>query len=189
MAVYCFHSLHPVNLHQMSQPGGVRLARSPSSPMKPSPPSTRTASALEITNADMKLSHLWHCAERLRGTTNDDRSHSFTPSLDSSRNTNTAKMAAKNLPAAFNATSQDIEMLLAAQTHIGSKNMQVHMEPYLWKTRQDGINVINIGKTWYVAIIPPATASILENSLFRDMAWRICLLALGAIRHMPRLRD
>lgn len=24
------------------------------------------------------------------------------------------------------------------------------MEPYLWKTRPDGINVINIGKTWYV---------------------------------------
>jgi small subunit ribosomal protein SAe len=57
---------------------------------------------------------------------------------------------AKNLPSAFNATSNDIEMLLAAQTHIGSKNIQVHMEPYLWKTRQDGINVINIGKTWYV---------------------------------------
>ena len=64
----------------------------------------------------------------------------------------TAKMAAKNLPPAFNATAQDIEMLLSAQCHIGSKNLQVHMEPYLWKTRPDGINVINIGKTWYVAI-------------------------------------
>jgi small subunit ribosomal protein SAe len=63
---------------------------------------------------------------------------------------NTAKMAPSNLPAAFNATAQDIEMLLSAQCHIGSKNMQVHMEPYLWKTRPDGINVINIGKTWYV---------------------------------------
>lgn len=41
-------------------------------------------------------------------------------------------------------------MLLAAQCHLGSKNLQVHMEPYLWKTRPDGINVINIGKTWYV---------------------------------------
>lgn len=61
-------------------------------------------------------------------------------------------MAAKNLPAAFNATSQDIEMLLSAQCHLGSKNMQVHMEPYLWKTRADGINVLNVGKTWYVAL-------------------------------------
>ncbi len=59
-------------------------------------------------------------------------------------------MAPSNLPPIFNATSQDVEMLLAAQCHLGSKNLQVHMEPYLWKTRPDGINVLNIGKTWYV---------------------------------------
>lgn len=59
-------------------------------------------------------------------------------------------MAPSNLPPIFNATSQDIEMLLAAQCHLGSKNLQVHMEPYLWKTRPDGINVLNIGKTWFV---------------------------------------
>lgn len=59
-------------------------------------------------------------------------------------------MAPNNLPPAFNATAQDVEMLLAAQSHIGAKNAQVHMEPYVWKTRQDGVNVINIGKTWYV---------------------------------------
>ena len=57
-------------------------------------------------------------------------------------------MAPSNLPSIFNATSQDIEMFLAAQTHLGSKNLQVHMEPYLWKTRPDGVNVMNIGKTW-----------------------------------------
>ncbi|KAK5675650.1 structural constituent of ribosome [Elasticomyces elasticus] len=56
-------------------------------------------------------------------------------------------MAAKNLPPAFNATSQDTEMLLSAQCHIGAKNLQVHMEPYLWKTRADGINVLHVGKT------------------------------------------
>jgi small subunit ribosomal protein SAe len=45
-------------------------------------------------------------------------------------------------------------MLLAAQSHLGSKNLQVHMEPYLWKTRPDGINVINIAKTWYAPRMP-----------------------------------
>lgn len=60
------------------------------------------------------------------------------------------KMAPANLPSIFNATSQDIEMLLAAQCHLGSKNLQVHMESYLWKTRVDGVNVINVGKTWCV---------------------------------------
>ncbi len=59
-------------------------------------------------------------------------------------------MAPSELPAIFNPTQQDIEMLLSAQCHLGSKNLQVHMEPYLYKTRPDGINVINIGKTWYV---------------------------------------
>lgn len=63
-------------------------------------------------------------------------------------------MAPSGLPSIFNATSQDIEMLLAANCHIGSKNLQVHMNPYLWKTRADGVNVINIGKTWYVGRIP-----------------------------------
>ena len=58
------------------------------------------------------------------------------------------KMAPSNLPSVFNATSHDIEMLLASQAHLGSKNLQVHMEPYLWKTRADGVNVINVGKTW-----------------------------------------
>lgn len=62
---------------------------------------------------------------------------------------NIDKMAPNNLPAALNATSQDLEMLLAAQSHLGSKNLQVHMEPYLWKTRADGVNVLNAGKTWY----------------------------------------
>lgn len=44
-------------------------------------------------------------------------------------------MAPSNLPSVFNATSQDIELLLAAQAHLGSKNLQVHMNSYLWKTR------------------------------------------------------
>lgn len=36
-------------------------------------------------------------------------------------------MAPANLPSVFNATSQDIEMLLAAQCHLGSRNMQVSL--------------------------------------------------------------
>ena len=79
-------------------------------------------------------------------------------------------MAPVNLPPIFNATSQDIEMLLAAQCHIGSKNLQVHMEPYLWKTRPDGINVINIGKTWCVAL---CVWEMSRCNLF-DTSWSIC---------------
>ncbi|KAF3343471.1 hypothetical protein VD0002_g6449 [Verticillium dahliae] len=72
-------------------------------------------------------------------------------------------MAPANLPSVFNATSQDIEMLLAAQAHIGSKNMQVHMEPYLWKTRQDGVNVINVGKTWEKIVLAARIIAAIDN--------------------------
>lgn len=62
-------------------------------------------------------------------------------------------MAPSNLPDVFNATSQDIEMLLSAACHLGSKNLQTHMESYVYKTRIDGVNVINVGKTWLVRLI------------------------------------
>jgi len=72
-------------------------------------------------------------------------------------------MAPSNLPPIFNATSQDIEHLLAAQCHLGSKNLQVHMEPYLWKTRPDGINVINIGKTWEKIVLAARIIAAVDN--------------------------
>ncbi|KAA8894480.1 40S ribosomal protein S0 [Sphaerosporella brunnea] len=72
-------------------------------------------------------------------------------------------MSPNNLPAIFNATTQDIEMLLAAQCHIGSKNLQVHMDPYLWKTRPDGINLINIGKTWEKIVLAARVIATIDN--------------------------
>lgn len=48
----------------------------------------------------------------------------------------------------FDPTPEDIQNLLAAQTHIGSKNVQVQNIPYVFKQRADGVNIINVGKTW-----------------------------------------
>jgi ribosomal protein S2 len=42
------------------------------------------------------------------------------------------------LPAALNATEEDIQMLISAQCHIGSKNCEKAMEPYVFKRRADG---------------------------------------------------
>ncbi|KAG5942856.1 structural constituent of ribosome [Claviceps monticola] len=72
-------------------------------------------------------------------------------------------MAPSNLPSVLNATTQDVEMLLAAQTHVGSKNLQVHMEPYLWKTRADGVNIINIGKTWEKIVLAARIIVAIDN--------------------------
>ncbi|CAG9979326.1 unnamed protein product [Clonostachys byssicola] len=72
-------------------------------------------------------------------------------------------MVSSNLPSALNATSNDIELLLASQAHLGSKNLQVHMEPYLWKTRADGVNVINIGKTWEKIVLAARIIVAIDN--------------------------
>jgi len=72
-------------------------------------------------------------------------------------------MAPSQLPPIFNATSQDVEMLISAGCHLGSKNLQVHMEPYLWKTRPDGINVINIGKTWEKIVLAARIIAAVDN--------------------------
>lgn len=49
-------------------------------------------------------------------------------------------MATSALPAVLNATEEDIQLLLSAQCHIGSKNCDKSMEPYVWKRRADGEN-------------------------------------------------
>lgn len=37
------------------------------------------------------------------------------------------------------------------------------MEPYLWKTRPDGVNVINIGKTWEKILLAARIIAAIEN--------------------------
>jgi small subunit ribosomal protein SAe len=39
-------------------------------------------------------------------------------------------------------------MLLAAQCHLGTKNVTSHMERYVYRRRNDGVMVFNLGKTW-----------------------------------------
>lgn len=90
-------------------------------------------------------------------------------------------MAPNNLPSVLNATTQDIEMLLAAQCHVGSKNLQVHMEPYLWKTRADGVNILNIGKTWYVlgSEFPRTMDELCGKIIIFYYFWRIEIIRLS----------
>ncbi|CAL5204350.1 unnamed protein product [Lathyrus oleraceus] len=42
----------------------------------------------------------------------------------------------------------DIQMMLAADVHLGTKNCDFQMERYIFKRRNDGIYIINLGKTW-----------------------------------------
>jgi small subunit ribosomal protein SAe len=47
-------------------------------------------------------------------------------------------MSADKLPAALQATEEDIQLLLSAQCHLGTKNCDKTMEPYVFKRRADG---------------------------------------------------
>eukprot|EP00271_Cylindrocystis_brebissonii_P023015 TRINITY_DN919_c0_g1_i1.p1 TRINITY_DN919_c0_g1~~TRINITY_DN919_c0_g1_i1.p1 ORF type:complete len:339 (-),score=89.81 TRINITY_DN919_c0_g1_i1:723-1739(-) len=42
----------------------------------------------------------------------------------------------------------DIQMMLAAKVHMGTKNCDFQMERYIYKRGTDGIYIINLGKTW-----------------------------------------
>ncbi|RLN35437.1 40S ribosomal protein SA-like [Panicum miliaceum] len=42
----------------------------------------------------------------------------------------------------------DVQLMLAADVHLGTKNCDFQMERYTHKRRSDGIYIINLGKTW-----------------------------------------
>ncbi|KAF8504108.1 ribosomal protein S2, flavodoxin-like domain-containing protein [Gautieria morchelliformis] len=67
------------------------------------------------------------------------------------------------LPSVLSATDEEIQLLLAAHCHIGTKNCEKHMEPYVWKRRADGIHIINIGKTWEKLVFAARIIAAVEN--------------------------
>jgi len=72
-------------------------------------------------------------------------------------------MSSDKLPAALQATEEDIQLLLAAQCHLGTKNCDKTMEPYVFKRRADGIHVLNIGKTWEKLVLAARVLATIEN--------------------------
>jgi len=54
-------------------------------------------------------------------------------------------------------------LLLAAQCHIGTKNCDKQMEPYVWRRRADGIHIINIGKTWEKLVLAARIIAAVDN--------------------------
>ncbi|KAJ7760944.1 ribosomal protein S2, flavodoxin-like domain-containing protein [Mycena metata] len=70
---------------------------------------------------------------------------------------------ASKLPAVLSATEEEIQLLLAAQCHIGTKNCDKQMGPYVWKRRPDGIHILNIGKTWEKLVLAARIIAAVEN--------------------------
>ncbi|KAJ3294134.1 structural constituent of ribosome [Borealophlyctis nickersoniae] len=67
------------------------------------------------------------------------------------------------VPAALSPVDQDIQNMLAAGTHLGTKNADSKMNQYVWKRRSDGIHIINIGKTWEKMVLAARIIAAIEN--------------------------
>jgi small subunit ribosomal protein SAe len=63
----------------------------------------------------------------------------------------------------LNPTEEDLQLLLSAQCHLGAKNCTLVMSPYVYKRRNDGINIINLGKTWEKLVFAARIIAAIEN--------------------------
>ncbi|KAH6797793.1 40s ribosomal protein SA B [Perilla frutescens var. hirtella] len=61
------------------------------------------------------------------------------------------------------AKEADIQMMLAAEVHLGTKNCDFQMERYVFKRRNDGIYIINLGKTWEKLHMAARVIAAIEN--------------------------
>ncbi|GMI86044.1 40s ribosomal protein SA B [Hibiscus trionum] len=73
--------------------------------------------------------------------------------------TTTVQAAARQL----SPKEADIQMMLAAEVHLGTKNCDFQMERYVFKRRNDGIYIINLGKTWEKLRLAARVIVAIEN--------------------------
>jgi len=58
---------------------------------------------------------------------------------------------------------EDIQKMLAAEVHIGTRNLDFQMSPYIWRRRSDMIHIINISKTWDKIMMAARVIVAIEN--------------------------
>jgi len=57
----------------------------------------------------------------------------------------------------------DLKMMVAAGVHIGAKNVTPDMARYVWRRKRDGVNIINLGKTWEKLVLAARIIVAVEN--------------------------
>jgi len=66
-------------------------------------------------------------------------------------------------PAVLNIKEEDVAKMLACGAHLGTKNLEPAMEPYVWKRRNDGVHIINLQKTWEKLVLAARVIVAIEN--------------------------
>ncbi|XP_065210792.1 small ribosomal subunit protein uS2-like [Planococcus citri] len=64
----------------------------------------------------------------------------------------------------LNLTEADITKMLSAGTHLGAENTNFQMEQYIYKRRQDGINIFNLRKTWEKLLLAARAIAAVEHA-------------------------
>lgn len=72
-------------------------------------------------------------------------------------------MNCSSLPAVLQPKEEDIQMMLSAGVHTGTRNSDSAMEEYIWRRRNDGVHILNIGKTWEKLILAARIIVAIEN--------------------------
>lgn len=67
------------------------------------------------------------------------------------------------LPTVLQPKEEDIQMMLSAGVHTGTRNSDSAMEEYIWRRRNDGVHILNIGKTWEKLILAARVIVAIEN--------------------------
>ncbi|KAL3935964.1 MAG: hypothetical protein SGBAC_008619 [Bacillariaceae sp.] len=67
------------------------------------------------------------------------------------------------LPAILQPKEEDIQMMLSAGVHTGTRNSDDSMKEYIWRRRNDGVHILNIGKTWEKLILAARVIAAIEN--------------------------
>jgi len=57
----------------------------------------------------------------------------------------------------------DVKIMLAADVHKGTRNLDAQMARYIWRRRQDGIFLVNLGKTWEKLTLAARVIVAIEN--------------------------
>eukprot|EP00555_Chaetoceros_dichaeta_P006444 CAMPEP_0198260788 /NCGR_PEP_ID=MMETSP1447-20131203/9659_1 /TAXON_ID=420782 /ORGANISM="Chaetoceros dichaeta, Strain CCMP1751" /LENGTH=300 /DNA_ID=CAMNT_0043948517 /DNA_START=63 /DNA_END=965 /DNA_ORIENTATION=+ len=71
--------------------------------------------------------------------------------------------AFSSLPAIMAPKEDDIHMMLAANVQQGTMNSDSSMKDYIWRRRNDGVHILNIGKTWEKLMLAARIICAIEN--------------------------
>lgn len=72
-------------------------------------------------------------------------------------------MSASALLPILQPKEDDIQKMLAAQVHLGTRNSDSMMTDYIWRRRQDGVHILNISKTWEKIMLAARIIVAIEN--------------------------